>query len=128
MRRPTLLAVASAWLAGACVSERVAGTDREPGEGCDVRLPAEAIGSTIVVVRGFAFSPAEVRVKAGTRVTWVHCGAATEPAHTSTADGGAWSSPLLAPGATYTRELATAGAFPYHCAPHPGMRGLVTVE
>ena len=127
-RRLTLLALGGAWLAGACVSERVSGTDEEPTDGCDVRLPDEAFGSTIVVVRGFAFSPAQVRVRPGTRVTWVNCGAAGTPAHTSTADGGAWDSPLLAPGATYTRDFAAVGAFPYHCAPHPGMRGLVTVE
>ena len=96
--------------------------------GCNVQLPSEAIGSTIVVVRDFAFTPAQVRVRPGTKVTWVNCEAPGTDSHTSTADAGAWSSPLLAPGATFTREFAATGAFPYHCEPHPGMRGTVTVE
>jgi plastocyanin len=110
-----------------CVSERATGT-RTDVAGCDVRLPSEAVGSTIVIIRDFAFSPAQVRVPVGGKVTWVNCGAPGSDAHTSTADAGAWSSPLLAPGETYTREFAAAGALPYHCEPHPGMTGTVTVE
>ena len=110
-----------------CMSERATGT-RGDVAGCDVRLPSEAFGSTIVVIRDFAFTPANVRVSAGEKVTWVNCGAAGSDAHTSTADAGAWSSPLLAPGETYTRTFTTPGALPYHCEPHPGMTGTVTVE
>ena len=120
------LAVAVAGLVG-CLSERVS----EPGaslEGCTTELPPEAFGSTIVIIRDFAFSPAQVRVRPGTRVTWVNCGAVGSEAHTSTADANSWNSPLLAAGATYTREFAAAGAFAYHCQPHPGMKGTVTVE
>jgi plastocyanin len=39
-----------------------------------------------------------------------------------------WSSPLLATGATYTQAFSAVGSYPYHCTPHPGMRGTVTVE
>jgi plastocyanin len=111
----------------ACVSERATGTPETAG-GCDIPLPAEAFGSTIVVIRGFAFTPAQVRVRPGAKVTWVNCEAAASDAHTSTSDAGAWSSPLLAPKSTFTRVFAVVGAFPYHCAPHPGMRATVTVE
>ena len=120
------LVVAIAGLTG-CLSERASG----PGldlEGCSAQLPSEAFGSTIVIIRDFAFTPAQVRVRPGTRVTWVNCGAVGSEAHTSTADANSWNSPLLAAGATYTREFAAAGAFAYHCQPHPGMKGTVTVE
>lgn len=113
--------------AAACFSERSSG----PGgnlDGCDAQLPEEAFGSTIVVIRDFAFTPAQVRIRPGTKVTWVNCGPAGDESHTSTADAGAWNSGLLAPGATFTREFAAAGAFPYHCQPHPGMKAAVTVE
>ena len=93
-----------------------------------MQLPAEAFGSTIVVIRDFTFSPAQVRVRPGTKVTWVNCGPTGDDAHTSTSDTNVWSSALLPPGSTYTREFAGVGAFPYHCQPHPGMRGTVTVE
>lgn len=111
----------------ACFSERSSGPSGSL-EGCDVQFPAEAFGSTIVVIRDFAFDPATVRVRPGTKVTWVNCESRGGESHTSTADGGAWNSPLLPPGATFTREYAAAGSFPYHCTPHPGMRGTVTVE
>jgi plastocyanin len=120
------LAVAAAGVAG-CLSERTSG----PGvdlAGCNATLPSEAFGSTIVIIRDFAFSPAQVRVRPGTKVTWVNCGEAGSEAHTSTADAGAWSSPLLSPGGTYTREFPNTGAFAYHCQPHPQMKGTVTVE
>ena len=111
----------------ACFSERSSGPTGNL-DGCNAQLPAEAFGSTIVVIRDFTFSPATVRVRPGTKVTWVNCGPAGDESHTSTADGGAWNSPLLAPGSTFTHEYATAGSFPYHCTPHPGMTGTVTVE
>ena len=125
----SLTAIAIMLAAGlACFSDRTAGPVVDL-EGCNVQLPAEAFGSTIVVIRDFNFSPASVSVPAGSKVTWVNCDTAGQPSHTSTADGGAWNSALLPPGATFTREFGNAvGAFPYHCEPHPGMRGTVTVE
>lgn len=98
---------------------------------CDVQLPPEAFGSTIVIIRNFAFTPAQVTVSAGSRVTWVNCGAAGTDSHTSTSDASGvvgWNSPLLAPGATFTHEFSTAGSFPYHCEPHPGMVASVIVN
>jgi plastocyanin len=121
-----LVALTIAGIAG-CVSERASG----PGvdlAACSANLPSEAFGSTIVIIRDFAFTPAAVHVRPGTRVTWVNCGAVGTDAHTSTADAGSWSSPLLAPGETFTQDFATLGAFAYHCVPHPGMTGTVTVE
>lgn len=120
------LCVAVAGLTG-CLSERASG----PGQnldGCTAQLPPEAFGSTIVIIRNFAFSPAQVRVRPGTKVTWVNCEAVGTEAHTSTSDVSGWNSPLLAAGASFTREFAAAGAFAYHCQPHLGMKGTVTVE
>ena len=111
----------------ACISDRSSG----PGvnlEGCDVQLPAEAFGSTIIVIRDFAFSPANATVAPGGKVTWVNCEDAGTDSHTSTSDAGVWSSQLLAPGTTFTRQFGTAGTYPYHCEPHPGMQASVTVQ
>lgn len=111
----------------ACFSERttIVGTD---ASSCNIPLPADAFGSAVVVIRDFAFSPAQLRVRPGTKVTWVNCGTPGSDSHTSTADAGKWRSPLLAPGTTFTAEFATTGSFTYHCEPHPGMTGGVTVE
>lgn len=110
-----------------CFSDRTAGPAVDLEE-CNVQLPAEAFGSTIVVIRDFNFSPAAVSVPAGSKVTWVNCEPPGTAAHTSTADANGWTSPLLAPGATYTRQFDAVGTNPYHCEPHPGMRGSVTVQ
>jgi plastocyanin len=107
----------------ACFSEREA---TAPLEGvCSFPLGEGLPGSTIVVIRDFAFGPAEVRVEAGERVTWINC---DQDAHTSTADGGQWTSPLLSPGDGFTQAFPTAGEFSYHCEPHPFMVARVIVE
>ena len=112
---------------GSCVSDRSTTSVVDPA-GCNVQLPSEAFGSTIVIIRNFAFTPAQINVRAGTKVTWVNCGAPGDAAHTSTSDGGVWASPLLEPGATFTQDFATSGSFPFHCEPHPSMTGTVTVN
>ena len=124
--RTTILVIVIGFLSG-CVSDRSTGPAADL-TGCDVNLPASAFGSTIVVIRNFTFNPAQVRVKAGSKVTWVNCEPPGTDAHTSTADGGAWNSQFLAPGATFTREYGAAGTFPYHCDPHPGMKASIIVE
>lgn len=111
----------------ACVSDRTSGPSGTL-DGCNAELPAEAFGSTIVIIRDFAFTPADVRVRAGAKVTWVNCSAPADASHTSTSDTGVWGSEVLPAGATFTREFPQAGVFPYHCTPHPFMRGTVTVE
>lgn len=118
-----LAAGLTAFVLAGCFSERGA---TAPADGqCTFPIGEDIPGSTIVVIRGFAFGPAEVRVRAGERVTWINC---DEVAHTSTADGGEWASPLLAPGDAFTQTFAAPGDFAYHCEPHPFMRGRVIVE
>ena len=107
----------------ACFSERDA---TAPVEGvCSLPVEEGVPGSTLVVVRGFTFTPTELRVRAGDRVTWVNCD--PDP-HTSTADGGQWSSPLLSNGDAFTHTFDAVGEYPYHCEPHPFMTALVIVE
>jgi plastocyanin len=120
------LALVIAGVAG-CFSERASGPSTDLAA-CSARLPSDAFGSTIVIIRDFQFTPAQVHVRAGTKVTWVNCGAPGTDSHTSTADGGLWDSPLLVPGNTFTQTFTTVGVFPYHCLPHPFMVGTVTVE
>jgi plastocyanin len=95
------------------------------GGACSIELGEAVPGSTVVVIKNFAFGPAELHVRVGERVTWLNC---DQDLHTSTADGGQWDSPLLAPGDGFTQTFATAGEFPYHCTPHPFMTGRVIVE
>ena len=72
-----------------------------------------------------AYAPNPITVAVGGSVTWTNNDSIT---HTSTADGGAWSSGSIAPGGKFTATFSTAGSFKYHCAIHPGMVGTVTVQ
>jgi plastocyanin len=110
-------------LSSGCFSEHEA---TEAVEGvCSIDVGEGVPGSTLIVIRQFSFGPTEVRVRAGDRITWINC---EEEAHTSTAEGGEWASPLLATGDGFTQTFPTAGEFPYFCEPHPFMTGRVIVE
>ena len=124
----TVLAAAFVLALASCFSERSSGTGPQPTGDCNVPLSPDVLGSTLVVMQNFAFLPAEIRVRRGTRVTWLNCEPATAAPHTATADGGAFSSPLISTSGTYTRTFDQVGTFPYHCAPHPFMTGRVIVE
>ena len=88
-------------------------------------VPAEPRRVVEVDIREFKFQADTVRVEVGGTVRWINRDAL---AHTSTADDGAWESPLIGPGETYTKRFVEVGTFPYHCTPHPFMRGVVIVE
>jgi plastocyanin len=110
--------VAGGALAG-CFSERVAGVD--PGN----KNLCEGSSASVVQIRNFAFAQGQVTIARGATVTWVNC---DETIHTSTADGGTWNSGQLNPNATYQRTFTAAGTFPYHCDPHPSMKGTIVVQ
>jgi plastocyanin len=119
---------ASALLILACFSERSAPTGPITGVECRIPLGPEVVGSTLVAIRDFSFQPTEIRIRAGGTVTWVNCDDPGQPAHTSTADQGAWSSASLNPGDVFSHPFAQAGTFAYHCELHPFMTATVIVE
>lgn len=74
---------------------------------------------------GSAFSPPELRVDAGTTVTWVNT---DEVAHTVTGDDLAFEdSGLLAPGQRFGKTFDTPGVYRYRCGPHPSMVATIMV-
>jgi plastocyanin len=78
-----------------------------------------------IVLKDFSFQPANMEVKVGTKVTWRNEDTAQ---HTVTSDDGAFTSPALDSGATYSFTFASAGTFKYHCSIHPSMVGQVVVK
>ena len=76
-----------------------------------------------VPIQGFAFQPAEIRVKAGDRVTWTNQDPTT---HDATGDG--WSTGPLPAGATATVTFTTPGVYTYRCTIHPSMTGTIYVD
>ncbi|HEV7587707.1 MAG TPA: plastocyanin/azurin family copper-binding protein [Longimicrobium sp.] len=113
--------VTAGGLAG-CFSEHVSVTAPTGQELC---VGAQA--ADVVRIVDFGFSPAQVTVPKGGKVTWVNCSASATQ-HTSTSDTGVWDSGFLAQYATHQQTYAAAGSFAYHCNPHPFMKGTIVVQ
>ncbi|HVX58619.1 MAG TPA: cupredoxin family copper-binding protein [Candidatus Saccharimonadales bacterium] len=79
-----------------------------------------------VTIQNFAFSPADITVKAGTKVTWIN---QDSTAHTVTETDSQVgpNSGDLAQGESYSFTFAKAGTYHYHCSIHSEMTGTVTV-
>ncbi|MBI5036710.1 cupredoxin domain-containing protein [Candidatus Micrarchaeota archaeon] len=86
-------------------------------------IPAPAPEARIEI-KGFAFSPAEIEVKAGTTVVWTNADGAK---HTATGDAGDFDTGLLAQGEGGSFKFNEPGTYSYHCTPHPYMKGTIKV-
>ncbi|MDQ3413293.1 MAG: ScyD/ScyE family protein [Chloroflexota bacterium] len=82
-------------------------------------------GAVAIDIKDFAFHPAEVRIPAGTVITWTNSDVV---AHTATAPDGAFNSGNLNPGESFSFTFDTAGTFDYICTYHPFMKGTIVVE
>lgn len=78
-----------------------------------------------VTIRDFSFTPATLRIKAGTTVVWTNRDAM---AHTVTGLRGHWGSGTLAQGHTYAHTFTKAGIYAYRCAFHSFMTAKVIVR
>jgi len=81
---------------------------------------------TIVGDRGASsYSPSLADARVGQHVVWRN---GDFIVHTATADGGAFDTGFLAPGASGSIVVTTTGTFPYHCMNHPTLiQGVVIV-
>ncbi len=71
-----------------------------------------------------AFQPGNLRIMAGTTVTWRNF----DPvAHTATERGEEWDTGMLGEGESASITFAEAGSYDYYCIPHPDMRARVEV-
>lgn len=91
----------------------------------DAPLVRETAGAgNEVRLYGFAFEPTRLDVEVGTTVTWTNHDPET---HTVSADGGAFDSGPLEPGAAFSTRFSEPGRFAYICQIHPTMAGQITV-
>lgn len=126
--KASLLMLFTCGVGVACFSDRSTGTNTNSAAEC--RVPVTTIDSThfLVAINNFAFHHDSITVPVGATVTWVNCEpAGTEP-HTTTSDSAVWNSPDLTPGSRFSHTFATAGAYPYHCTPHPFMLGKIIAQ
>jgi plastocyanin len=80
-----------------------------------------------VVIDNFAFSPREITVAPGTRVTWVNHDDVPHTA-TSSVKPRAFDSKALDTDAAFSFVFKTPGTYEYFCAVHPHMTGKVVVK
>ena len=78
-----------------------------------------------LTIKGMAFSPKSLAVAVGDTIVVTNMDSAP---HTCTADGGSFETPRLKKGQSAQITIAAAGAFPFHCAVHPGMKGEITAS
>ncbi len=82
--------------------------------------------TALVSIKNYAYSPTELNIKAGTKVTWTNNDSAP---HTVTSDSdGLLVSATLNQGQSYTYTFTKVGVTYYHCAFHPMMKGSVIVS
>jgi plastocyanin len=95
-----------------------------PGTGAGAaRAPKPATHT--IAMDGTAFSPDDLTVKVGDTVVWIN----KDPfPHTATSTSGAFDSKILQPGDSFKYKATTKGDFPYICALHPTMKGMLRVE
>jgi plastocyanin len=71
------------------------------------------------------FKPALLTVPVGTKVTWINRGT---KAHTVVGNDKLFDSGLVDVNGQFSYTYTAPGNYPYHCAPHPKMIGLIVVK
>jgi uncharacterized cupredoxin-like copper-binding protein len=77
-----------------------------------------------ILIKGFAFDPQTVDVKAGSKISWRN---ADPTDHTVTAKDGSFDSKPLPSGKGFVVTFSKTGLFDYFCAIHPTMTGTIQV-
>lgn len=87
----------------------------------------QAVEASSVEIANFAFSPATLTVKAGQTITVTNRDTA---GHTMTSDDGtSFDSGNIAKDQSKTITAPTKpGSYPFHCTPHPNMKGTLIVQ
>ena len=97
-------------------------------------VPVHAHAAAMIAIMGdgsnvpFSFSPANVTIKSGDKVTWVN---RTSVEHSVTPDGG-FQKKLKGKDVAASKEYSVVikagpGPIRYHCKYHPSMKGTITV-
>ena len=129
LKMATLMVVFLGLMFAGCQSKPVHTMTSSTSEAQSSTSPPEQIPSTenSIEISNFKFSSATLTVKAGSTVKVTNRDAV---GHSVTSDDGtSFDTDILAQG--QSNEFAaptTPGSYPFHCAPHPSMKGTLIVE
>jgi plastocyanin len=87
----------------------------------------EKLAPNTIEIKKYAFTPAKIKIKKGTTVTWINQDIAP---HTVTIDEENKNGPqskYFGKGEKFTFTFDKPGTYPYHCEPHPYMKAVVEV-
>lgn len=85
----------------------------------------DKVSSEVTIeISNFAFRPGTTTVKKGTTVTWAN---KDSIGHNAAADDASWKTAILSSGQSVSVTFDKAGTYPYHCTPHPFMKGTIVV-
>jgi plastocyanin len=87
--------------------------------------PASGRDTVVAVVQDFLFRPGRIEIAAGTTIVWTNDG---QVMHTVSAEDGSFDSGPIEPGERRGLTFSRTGTFPFHCTPHPFMRGVIEVR
>lgn len=110
-------------------TERPSATSVAPADHTATPAPASLYTASeqIIHIDNFTYAPAEVTVKAGTKVTWINRDDVPHTA-TSTATPRRFDSKALDTDQQYSFVFDQPGTYEYFCAVHPKMTGRVIVK
>lgn len=87
---------------------------------------SSALSSALQVqIDNFSFTPQDIKVKAGTTITWTN---RDDIPHTVVSTDQAFKSKALDTDDKFTTTLTKSGTYPYFCSIHPKMTGKIVVE
>src|SRR5262245_1034122 len=86
--------------------------------------PVSAADATVVKIGNFTFGPQELKIKAGTTITWTN---EDDIPHTVVSPNN-FRSKVLDTDGTYSFTFTTPGTYKYFCSLHPHMTGTIVVE
>lgn len=84
----------------------------------------EASEDVEVRIQDYSFQPGNLRVSAGTSITWTNRDGVP---HTATARDGSWDTGILRTGESATIVMTEPGVYDYYCLPHPTMQARIEV-
>jgi amicyanin len=103
-------------------------SDTPPTQSTDTNASVTTADAMNVTIQNYAYSPAKITVKKGTKITWTN---QDEVRHDVMSDDNSpqkgLESDLLGKGQSYSYTFNTAGTYTYHCSLHPYMKGTVEV-
>lgn len=86
-----------------------------------------AVAASEVDIKDYAYAPATITIKKGTKVTWTNQDAVRHDVTPDNESADFKASEILSKGESYSATFNSVGTYSYYCSPHTYMRGTVVV-